>query len=204
MKRSDSRLFDLQEDKAAEALLRLKLQVGAAAVAVAVFLFASKIAAYFVTGSIGLLGSALDSAADAAASTLIFLAMRYGGRPPDFDHRFGHGKAESIAALVQAVVMVFSAGFLVFQALARLLDPRPIEAGLVGILVCVLAIVVTLGLVAYQRRVLARVQSTAIAADNLQYETDLLLNGAAIAGIGASVYLGFGAADALIGLAIAG
>jgi ferrous-iron efflux pump FieF len=154
-----------------------------AAIAVALFLLVLKIGAGLVTHSVGLLGLVIDSGLDALASGLNLLALREASLPADRNHRFGHGKAEAVAGLGQGVLITGSAVFLILQSARRLVTPVPVTHSLIGILVILVALAATGLLVLYQRRIIARTGSLAIAADSLHYSSDLVLNSAVLAGL---------------------
>lgn len=174
-----------------------------AAVAVALILIITKVAAWWLSGSSSLLGSLADSGMDAIASCVNFLAVRYALKPADSDHKFGHGKAEALAALAQGLLIALSSLLLVFYSALRLYrgETLVIEGGTWAIAVSALAIVMTLALVALQRSVVAKTGSQAIEADSFHYLSDLLLNVSVIAAIGIS-YLGFEQVDNWGGIAI--
>ncbi len=173
-----------------------------ASVTTAVVLIAVKIAAWLMTGSVSVMASLVDSMLDAAASIINLLAVRYSLIPPDNDHRFGHGKAEPLAGLVQAAFIAGSAVFLTLQAIERLLHPQPLQDLAVGIGVMVFAIAATLVLVTIQRYVIARTNSTAIRADSLHYFTDLITNMSTIIAL-VLAYLGWPGMDPWFALGIA-
>lgn len=166
---------------------RLLRRATRAALAVSGALICLKFAAWIATDSVAVLSALVDSALDAIASAINFVAVRHALAPPDAEHRFGHGKAESIAGLAQAAFVAGSALFLTFEALSRLASPRPVAYGDAGVAVMVLSIVLTFGLVRYQTYVVRRTGSTAIGADSLHYRADLLAN---LAIIGALVGAG--------------
>jgi len=147
-----------------------------ASVITAGFLIVAKLAAWYITGSVGLLASLVDSVMDSIASLINLFAIRYSLQPADEEHRFGHGKAEPLAGLAQAAFIAGSAIFLIFHAIDRLRLSHPLEQVDIGIGVMVLSIVLTLLLLAIQRYVIQRTDSTAIRADSLHYATDLLTN----------------------------
>ena len=155
---------------------RLRLRATYASLAVAAVLIAAKLVVWISTGSVALLSSLVDSLVDLAASLLNFIAVRHATVPADREHRFGHGKAEPLAALGQSAFLVGSAVLLMFEAVRRLVSPAPIEDPAAGIAVMVFSIVVTLGLVTYQRHVVLHTGSLAIGADELHYRSDLALN----------------------------
>jgi ferrous-iron efflux pump FieF len=180
-------------------LLRLATH---ASVATASLLIAAKLAAWAMTGSVSVLASLIDSMMDVAASLINLFAVRYALMPADREHRFGHGKAESLAGLAQTTFIAGSAVFLILQAFDRLLHPRPLEAVGIGIGVMVFAILATLALLLFQRHVIRATGSTAIRADALHYTTDVLTNVSIIIALLLSGY-GWHGTDALFGLGIA-
>jgi ferrous-iron efflux pump FieF len=155
---------------------RLRLRATYASLATAVVLIAAKFAAWTGTGSVALLSSLVDSMVDAAASLVTFVAVRQAVIPPDREHRFGHGKAEPLAALGQAAFLLGSASFLIAEAVRRLVSPEPIENTGIGVAVMLFSLVMTIGLVTYQRHVVRRTGSLAIDADALHYSGDILMN----------------------------
>jgi len=163
-----------------EAAKRLRERATNAALAVAAVLIAAKFAAWLATGSVALLSSLVDSLVDACASLLNFIAVRHAATPADREHRFGHGKAEPLAALGQSAFLIGSAMLLMAEAVRRLIQPTPVTNPGTGIAVMAFSVVVTLGLVTYQRHVVRQTGSLAIGADELHYRSDLVLNGSVI------------------------
>jgi ferrous-iron efflux pump FieF len=151
-----------------------------ASTATAVVLIGVKVVAWFMTGSLSVMASLVDSLMDAAASLINLLAVRYSLKRADEDHQFGHGKAESLAGLGQACFIAGSAIFLLMQATERLHHPQPLQEVSVGLWVMVFAIGATLALLTFQGFVIKRTNSSAIRADALHYKTDLLTNTASI------------------------
>jgi ferrous-iron efflux pump FieF len=174
-----------------------------ASVAMALLLAILKSWAVWRTGSTAMLGSLLDTALDLVASLATLAGVWIAARPADESHRFGHGKAEALAAMFQVILIVFSAGALGVRAATQLVQGGNVRSGGDGILVSVLAIAATLALLAWQRHVIRRTASLAIRTDNLHYRSDLLLNLAVIAALALEDYAGVRSADAVFGLAIA-
>ena len=173
-----------------------------ASVTTATVLIAGKLAAALMTGSVSVLASLVDSMMDVAASLINLLAVHYSLQPPDQEHRFGHGKAEPLAGLVQAAFITGSAVFLILHAVDRLLHPQPLNDALVGVGVLLFSIAATVLLLAFQHYVIRRTQSTAIRADALHYATDLLTNTATILALGLAM-LGWPLADPVFAIGIA-
>ena len=186
--------------QATQRLMRLATFV---AVAVAGTLIAVKLFAFILTDSVALLSSLIDSTLDASASLLNAFAVYHATQPADHDHRFGHGKAESLAGMGQTLLIGASGMLLLFEAVPRLRDPQPIEQADVGVVVMLISIALTLGLVTFQRYVVRRSGSVAIDADSLHYTSDLLMNAAIIVALLLSRYLGWHLADPVFAIVIA-
>jgi len=147
-----------------------------ASVATAVILIIAKAIAWYMSGSIGILASLIDSLMDSFASIINLFAVRYALMPADEDHPYGHGKAEPLAGLAQASFIAGSAVFLIFNAVQRLQNPQALSHNSAGIIVMVFSIILTVFLVLYQRHVVKITNNLAIKADSLHYLTDLLTN----------------------------
>lgn len=182
---------------------RLRRYATYASVSVASILIAAKLAAYLTTESVSILSSLIDSSTDLMASVVTLLGVRHALRPPDAHHRYGHGKAEALAALSQAAFIGGSAVLLSVEAARRLFHPEPVTEGTVGIAVMILSIALTALLLSFQRRVQIATGSVAIGADRLHYSGDLLMNGAVILAILLTGWTGIAAFDPLFGLGIA-
>ncbi|SEJ92940.1 cation diffusion facilitator family transporter [Pseudomonas sp. NFR16] len=180
-------------------LLRLATR---ASLAVASVLIISKAVAWWLSGSVSLLAGLTDSLLDGAASFLNLLAVHYALRPADDDHRYGHGKAEALSGMAQSLFIAVSAFLIGFQAIQRIQHPQALSAPGLGMLVMLLSIVLTLGLLALQHKVVKETGSAAIRADSLHYRSDLLLNFSIMLALGLA-YVGYAQLDAYFGLAIA-
>src|SRR6516225_6276274 len=181
---------------------RLRRLATYASVAVAALLISVKFAAWLETGSVALLSSLVDSLLDAAASMVNLIAVRHAMSPADREHRFGHGKAEPLAVLGQSAFITGSAMLLFAEAVRRLIWPLPVDNPPAGIVVMIFSIVVTIGLVLYQRHVVRHTGSIAISADELHYRSDVVLNLGVIAALVLSSALDFPILDPLFGAAI--
>ncbi|TWJ08615.1 cation diffusion facilitator family transporter [Altererythrobacter ishigakiensis] len=174
-----------------------------ASIATALFLVVLKLWATWRTDSTAMLGSLADTALDLVASVATLIGVWIAAQPADHNHRFGHGKAEALAAVFQVMLITLSAGGIALRAITRLIEGGETAAAEEGIAVSVIAILATFALLAWQRHVIRKTASLAIKTDHLHYQSDLLLNLAVIAALVLDQYAGFGAADPLMGLAIA-
>jgi ferrous-iron efflux pump FieF len=183
-----------------EALRRLASIV---ALVFALVLVVLKVWAYFATGSISLLTAAADGLVDVLASSVTFMGVRYAARPVDRGHRYGHGKAEAVAAFVQALLLAGAAVALGVESVQRIMNPEPLNQTGFGIWVIVVSTLAAVALVLMQTWVVKRTGSTAIAADRAHYVTDVAVNIAVLIALMLDRYLGWTRADAIGALCIA-
>ncbi len=179
-------------------LLRLATR---ASLAVACTLIVAKAVAWWLSGSVSLLAGLTDSLLDGAASFLNLLAVHYALRPADDDHRYGHGKAEALSGMAQALFIAVSAGLIGFQALERIQNPQAIGSPGLGVAVMLLSLSLTLALLTLQHKVIKATGSAAIRADSLHYRSDLLLNAGILLAL-VLAWFGWQQLDAWFGLAI--
>jgi cation diffusion facilitator family transporter len=172
-------------------------------VAMAAVLTGLKLWVSIASGSVAIMASAADSALDLLASGATFFAVRYAAVPPDDDHRFGHGKAEAFASLIQAGLVFASAALVGQEAIRRLFVSHAASHPDLALGVMVLSIVLTGALVTAQTRLLRSAQSVAVSADRTHYATDLLSNLVALGGVAAALVLRRPQIDAASGLIIA-
>ena len=150
---------------------------------VALILVVIKFYAWLVSDSSAMLASTTDSILDLFASIMNIVILRFALAPADDEHKFGHGKAESLAGLVQAAFVLGSAILLIFNGVERVMHPRLIVQSDIAIWVSIIAIILTLFLVVFQRYVIKRTGSIVISADALHYQSDLFLNLGVLAAI---------------------
>jgi ferrous-iron efflux pump FieF len=171
-------------------------------VIIALVLIGVKSWVWIITGSLSVLASMVDSLLDGAASLINMLAIRYSQKSADREHPFGHGKAEYLAGLGQALFIAGSALFIIMQALGRFADPQPLGSTGFSIGVMLFAVFVTAGLVVFQRKVVARTGSMAIKADSLHYASDLFTNLGTVLAL-VLAWMGWSGLDPFIAILIA-
>ncbi len=169
---------------------------------VAVLLVIVKLGGWLVTGSMALLASAIDALVDTGASVVTFLAVRYAERPPDRDHRFGHGKSEAVAAFTQASFLAGAACVLAFQSIERLVSPVALDSLEMGVWLIAASLMIACGLAAMQTWAVRKTGSTAIAADRAHYLADIVLNAAVLSALAVTQRTGWTRADPAFALAI--
>ncbi|MFT5065943.1 MAG: ferrous-iron efflux pump FieF [Yoonia sp.] len=184
---------------------RLNLSAGLLSVTVAFVLVVAKLWALGQTGSLAIAATLADSAMDLMMSLGGLAAIAYAAKPADDDHNFGHTSAEDLAALGQSIFILISASIIAIAAVLRLLDDDVTlpEREASGMAVALFAIIVTLGLVAWQRRVARITGNQVVKADSLHYLGDLIPNVGAIIALFASSRFGLGYVDSVVALGAA-
>jgi ferrous-iron efflux pump FieF len=167
------------------------------------FLIALKAVTALLTGSLAVAASLVDSVLDFIASTTNWYAIRTAEVPPDEDHRFGHGKAESLSSLAQAGLVTASAAILVWQSLRRLMAPESIQRVDIGVAVLFVSSIVSVLITVFLRRRAKKLGSMALAADALHYLSDVLTNAAAVLALLLYEFLGIRFMDPIASLFIA-
>lgn len=191
-----SRLEGVANDK-------LKRFATLASVTVAVTLIGAKLVAWLLTGSVALLTSLVDSTIDLLSSLVTMFGVSSAMKPPDLDHRYGHGKAEPLAALAQAAFIIGSSVLLGYEAIGRFYKSQPVNNLDAGYIVMGVAIVMTLALVSFQSYVVRRTQSMAIVADRMHYVGDVAINIAVVAAFILQQWTGLTWVDPVFALGIA-
>ncbi|TAH33584.1 MAG: cation diffusion facilitator family transporter [Alphaproteobacteria bacterium] len=146
------------------------------AIATAVCLVLLKLIVWRATGSLSMLSTLIDSVLDVGMSAVTFFAIRAALIPADKEHRFGHGKAEALAALAQALFIAVSCVLLVGESVHRFLNPHPVAGEMLVILSMLASMMLTFSLVKFQSYVVQKTGSVAVAADRIHYETDTVIN----------------------------
>jgi ferrous-iron efflux pump FieF len=174
-----------------------------ASLGVAMTLVLAKIWAWQQTGSVSILSSLVDSVLDVLASGITVVAIYFSLRPADSEHRFGHGKSEGLAALLQSIIVTASAIYVFKEAIERVIVPQPVSNPASGIAIMALSITLTIGLVLFQGYVVRKTNSMAIAADSLHYRADLLVNVSVAFAVMTAGWNDWPLVDALVGVAVA-
>jgi len=182
---------------------RRAVRAATASVVTASLLGIMKLIAAILTGSLALAASFVDSLMDVFASSVNLVAIRIGGIPADDDHRFGHGKAESLAGMFQGAVVGFSGIYLVVESVRRLIEGGTPAHEVVGLVTMAVATVASVWITSMLRRAAKATGSVALAADSLHYASDVWMNGAVFFSVGAVAMTGQGWIDPVAGLVVA-
>ncbi|HWI34901.1 MAG TPA: cation diffusion facilitator family transporter [Burkholderiales bacterium] len=171
-------------------------------VAAAVATIALKTAAWWLTGSVGLLSDALESLINLAAALLALSMLRLAASPPDADYPYGLSKAEYFSAGIEGALIVVAAGGIIWTAIPRLMAPRPLDLPLAGLSLTVVASAINFAVAVVLIRKGREHQSITLEADGRHLMTDVFTSGGVIVGV-ALVYLtGWLVLDPLVALAV--
>jgi ferrous-iron efflux pump FieF len=183
---------------------RLMKLATSASVLVAAILISIKGLAWWQTGSVAMLGSLLDSVLDGAAAVINLLFVRRAVQPASHRYRFGHGKAEPVGGMFQAIIIGASALFLIAECVRRLLEPAMPENSQLGILIMIIASLLVGLLVLFQRFVVKRTGSLIVSADALHGVGDVGINLGVIVALLVSTRFDAPYVDPVVGIVLAG
>jgi ferrous-iron efflux pump FieF len=186
----------------AETNQRLRRLASNTSFIMALSLVGIKVVAWSLTGSMALLAAAVDGILDVCTSVVTLVGVRYAERPEDDNHRFGHGKGETLAAFLQALLLAGAGCTLVYQAVSQFLHPKALSALEAGVLMTTGSLIAVGCLVALQTWVIRRTQSTAIIADRKHYVADIIVNIGVLVSLGTTWLSGWDRVDPIIGLAL--
>lgn len=181
---------------------RLKRMAATASIGVGVILITIKLAAFWLTNAVSILSSLMDSFFDVLASSVAMMSIIHAASPADRNHRFGHGKLEALGALGQAIFILGSSIFLLVESARRFISPEPVAEPAIGMAVIAISLFFTAGLVVFQRHIIKKTKSVALAADHLHYKGDVLMNFSVLTAIGLSGYTGWSYFDPLFAVGI--
>lgn len=176
----------------------------AAAISVAGILLIIKLMAWWLSGSVAVLGALVDSGLDLVSSGIAFAAVRIAAEPPDEKHRFGHQKAEAVSALMQTMLIAASATLVSIESFRRLINPVPLERTDVAVAALVISVALSIGLIGFQTLAYRRTGSLVLKADRAHYLGDVFSNAGVLAAVLIAAGTGFLRADAIAGLVAAG
>ena len=173
-------------------------------VAAAVGTIGLKAAAYFLTGSVGLLSDVLESFVNLAGALMALAMLRIAARPADEEHAYGHGKAEYFSSGVEGTLIVLAAVSIAVAAGPRLIYPQPLEDVGIGLAISVAASLVNLGVALVLRRAGRQYESITLVADSKHLMTDVWTSAGVVVGVGAVALTGWERLDPIVALVVAG
>jgi cation diffusion facilitator family transporter len=182
----------------------LKQRVALGSIAASAGLIAAKSVAGVLTGSLAILSEAAHSLIDLAATVMTYFAVRISGKPADAEHHYGHGKVESVTALVETGLLFLLSGAVIWEAARRLLAEREhvVEATIAAFAVIAASILVDFFRARLLYRVAAATASEALEADALHFASDMWSSVAVLVGL-AAVALGYAWADSVAAIVVA-
>jgi cation diffusion facilitator family transporter len=172
-------------------------------IAAAIVTMALKMAAYFMTGSIGLLSDAIESGVNLVGGMMALAMLRIAERPADEDHSYGHGKAEYFSSGVEGTLILVAAASIAWAAVGRLMTPKPLEQIGAGLAVSVAASLVNLGVALLLLRVGRQRNSITLEANAQHLLTDVWTSVGVVAGVAAVAFTGWQRLDPIVALAVA-
>jgi len=181
---------------------KLKKMSAMVGIGLVILMFFIKIIAFYISGSVSVMASLIDSGSDLFTTTITAVAVFTSIKPADRNHRFGHGKAESIGALLQSIFIFISAVFLGYQAIYKALNPHELNIDIYTIAIMIISLCLTIGLVLFQRYVIKKTNSVSIKADNINYTGDIMTTTAVILSLIITKFTGFAYLDSIFALFI--
>ncbi len=181
---------------------RLMIFSSIASLATVCILLVLKTIAFFTTNSVAILSSLFDSIQDLVTSGVNLVAIKQAVQPPDTDHRFGHGKAQGIGALIQAVIITVSALFLAAESIKHLIQHQKAHDIGFGVEVILISLILTMGLILFQNYVIKKTSSLSIKADYAHYAGDILMNIGVLLALFGNTYLNCWWMDGLFGILV--
>ncbi len=172
-------------------------------IAAALITIVLKAAAYFLTGSVGLLSDALESLVNLAGAIMALAMLSIASQPEDEDHHFGHSKAEYFSSGAEGSFIIIAAGGIAYTAVERLIHPQPLEQLGVGLAVSAIAGVVNLAaalVIGYNGK---KYQSITLTANSKHLMTDVWTSVGVLGGVGLVAITGWAPLDSLVAIAVA-
>ncbi len=184
-------------------MLRLEKKATLISTTVAASLVVVKMIVGILSGSIAILASAIDSVLDLLVSLFNYFALHNAEKNPDERFQFGRSKIEPLAAVIEGVVISFSALFILYEALLKIMHPREMAFMQESIAVMLFSFFITAALVIFLNAVAKKTSNMVIRADALHYKSDLFSNGAILLALLSIYYTDEPLIDPLLGIAIA-
>ena len=152
-------------------------------IAAAVVTITLKTVAWQVTGSVGLLSDAAESVVNLVAAIAVLVALKVAAMPADKNHHYGHTKAEYFSAAIEGMMIFVAALVIMYTAVERFLNPRPIDNVGIGLAISVLASLVNGGAAVVLLRAGRRYRSLTLTADGKHLLTDVWTSAGVVAGV---------------------
>jgi cation diffusion facilitator family transporter len=174
------------------------------ATATATFLALVKLVIGFMSGSVSVLASAMDSILDTAISIFNFFAIKKAEEEADDTFNYGKGKIQAIAGVIEGVVITISGLYIIYEGIIKLIYKKETTMLGTSVTVMIISIITTWFLVKYLEKTAKETDSIVVKSDALHYKADLLSNGAVLIALFLVSITGFDFIDAIFGIAIGG
>ncbi|NBO25351.1 MAG: cation transporter [Actinobacteria bacterium] len=171
-------------------------------IVVSIVVFGMKIAAWWATGSVGLLSDALESTVNIFAAVIALFALRTAMKPADAMHHFGRGKAEYFSASIEGFMILLAALIIVYTAIERIISPRPLEQIGWGLTISTIAALINGGTALILLRAGKLHRSPVLVADGKHLLTDVWTSVGVIVGVGLVVVTGWDRLDGVVAMAV--
>ena len=183
--------------------MRIEKKATVVSTSVAGVLVLMKMTVGILSGSIAVLASAIDSMLDLIVSLFNYFALHTAEKNPDEQFHYGRSKIEPLAAVIEGVVISFSALFILYEALSKMVHPKEMQHMNESIIVMIVSFVITAFLVIFLNKVARETNNMVIKADALHYKTDLFSNGAVLMALVLISYTAEELIDPILGVGIA-
>ena len=173
-------------------------------IGVVVGLIVFKVVVGLLTHSISILAQAADSLLDLFAGIITFSAIRFAAKPADAEHQYGHGKAEDIAGVGQAILIFIAGGLIIYSAIDRIITKHyVVEQPEAGIAVMAVSVVVSIFLSRHLLKVARRTGSVALEANARNIATDVYSTSAVLVGLAILRFTALNIIDPILAIAVA-
>jgi cation diffusion facilitator family transporter len=179
-------------------------RLAAGSIVIGILVLVLKAVASWMTGSLAFFSDALESSINVIAAVVALWAVRYGGRPADHDHPYGHQKAEYFAAVLEGALIVCAAALIVYSAVPRLFAPPSVEVDLPGIGLSLAASLINYAWAKRLLREAETLRSPALAADGRHIMSDVVSSVGTGVGIVIAMFTGWSILDPLLAIFVAG
>jgi cation diffusion facilitator family transporter len=166
-------------------------------------LIAMKVVAGLISGSVSILSEAIHSGMDLLAAVIAFFSVRLSDTPPDKEHPYGHGKYENVSGVIEAFLIFIAAGWIIYEAVYRIITPAPVENVEIGAAVMAVSAVVNILVSRKLYKVAKKTDSIALEADALHLKTDVYTSLGVASGLLLLWITGWHLLDPLVAIGVA-
>lgn len=183
---------------------KLKTRAALLSIASNTILVVLKLSVGIVMHSVSVISEAIHSSLDLIAAFIAFLSIRESGKPPDDKHRYGHGKIESVAGTIEAILIFAAAAYIIFEAVKKLYARHFFVYELdIGVMVMLISAIANFCVSRYLMKVSSETDSIALKADALHLRTDVYTSAGVLAGLIIIRFSGMPIIDPIIAIAVA-